>query len=473
MQKITQTNFLFYDYETFGKNTSLDRPAQFASLRTDINFNIIEKPQKFFCKLADDYLPQPEAVMVTGITPQIVQNQGVPEVEFAKRIHSILTKSNTCIIGYNNIHFDDEMTRNIFYRNFYDPYAWTWKNNNSRWDLLNVMRTCYALRPNGIIWPKRENGLPSFRLEHLTKANGITHNKAHDAISDVHATVELAKLVKKKQPNLFDFLFNHRQKQQLRMLIDLPHMQPLVYVSNTISTLQRNTSLVAPICWHPHNFNYLIIIDLTKDVSVLLDIDIKTLRKNIYKSSLFNEIIPTQVINLNKCPILAPANTLRIEDTIRLNIDRQQCIDNLLLLRKSPNIRNKILEIHSQFKPKILSNNVDTQLYKGFFNNFDQVNMKIIHKTEPINLRLLNIQFNDKRLDKLLFRYRARNFPKTLSNKEKKLWFQHKKKIFHPKYIHDFLCELRKLTVKNKNNINKIFLLKELYAYLCKLHPDK
>ena len=152
--------FLFHDYETFGTSPSLDRPAQFAAIRTDAELNVLGEPEVFYCKPADDYLPQPQAVMITGITPQEALAKGDNEAAFARRIHDLFTVPQTCIVGYNNVRFDDEVTRNIFYRNFYDPYAWSWQHDNSRWDLLDVMRACYALRPEGLTWPENDEGLP-------------------------------------------------------------------------------------------------------------------------------------------------------------------------------------------------------------------------------------------------------------------------------------------------------------------------
>lgn len=152
----------------------------------------------------------------------------------------------TCIVGYNNVRFDDEVTRNIFYRNFYDPYAWSWQHDNSRWDLLDVMRACYALRPEGITWPENDEGLPSFRLEHLTVANGIEHQNAHDAMADVYATIAMAKLVKTRQPRLFDYLYSHRNKRKLATLIDVPQMKPLVHVSGMFGAARGNTSWWRP-----------------------------------------------------------------------------------------------------------------------------------------------------------------------------------------------------------------------------------
>ncbi|MBZ2279372.1 MAG: exodeoxyribonuclease I, partial [Buchnera aphidicola] len=178
------STFLFYDYETFGTDACLDKPSQFACIRTDFNFNIIGSPECFYCFPPDDYLPNPSSVLITEITPQYTQKYGMNEYYFTKKIYDIFIQPNTCIIGYNNINFDDEITRNLFYRNFFDPYEWSWKNGNTRLDLLNLLRACYALRPDGINWCENEIGHPFFTLSALTKKNYISHIHAHNALSD-------------------------------------------------------------------------------------------------------------------------------------------------------------------------------------------------------------------------------------------------------------------------------------------------
>ncbi len=188
--------FFWFDYETWGVNPATDRPAQFAGVRPDQDCNISGAPVVIYCQIPNDYLPSPEAALITGITPQKTLRDGLPEPEFIRRIHQELSQPNTISLGYNNIRFDDEVTRYTLYRNFYDPYAWSWQNGNSRWDLLDVMRACYALRPDGINWPEDELGRPSFKLEKLSIANGIEHSNAHDAMADVIATIELAKKLK-------------------------------------------------------------------------------------------------------------------------------------------------------------------------------------------------------------------------------------------------------------------------------------
>lgn len=460
--------FLFHDYETFGTSPSLDRPAQFAAIRTDNDFNIIGEPEVFYCKPADDYLPQPEAVLITGITPQEARAKGDNEAAFAKRIHDIFTVPETCVVGYNNVRFDDEVTRNIFYRNFYDPYAWSWQNRNSRWDLLDVMRACYALRPEGIVWPENDDGLPSFRLEHLTKANGIEHSNAHDAMADVYATIAMAKLVKTQQPKLFDYLYAYRGKNKLITLIDVPQMKPLVHVSGMFGAWRGNTSWVAPLAWHPENRNAVIMVDLAGDVTPLLELDADTLRERLYTPK--NELgehspIPVKLVHLNKCPVLAQANTLRPEDADRLGINRQQCLDNLKQLRENPLVREKVVAIFAEAKPFVPSDNVDAQLYNGFFSDADRTAMKIVLETEPRNLPALDITFADKRIEKLLFNYRARNFPGTLDEKEQQRWLEYRRQIFTPEFLQAYAQELEMLYGQYEGNNEKLSLLKALYQY--------
>ena len=467
-QQASQPTFLFHDYETFGKSPSLDRPAQFAGVRTDMDFNIIGEPEVFYCQPADDYLPQPEAVMITGITPQQAKARGVSEAEFARRIHALFSEANTCVVGYNNVRFDDEVTRNIFYRNFYDPYGWSWQNGNTRWDLLDVMRACYALRPEGINWPENEDGMPSFRLEHLTKANGVEHANAHDAMSDVYATIAMAKLVKQQQPKLYDYLFSHRTKQKITTLVDIPQMKPLVHISGMFGAFRGNTSWIAPLAWHPDNRNALITCDLAGDMSPLLELDADALRARLYtpRDQLGDApAVPIKLVHINKCPVLAPANTLRPEDAERIGIDRQRCLANLTLLRQHPEIREKVVTLFAEAEPFAPVEDVDARIYDGFFSDADRSAMNIILQTDPSNLPALDLTYNDKRIEQLLFRYRARNFPGTLDDAEQQRWLQHRREALSPERVQSYVLELESLFNLYEGDSDKIAQLKALFEY--------
>ncbi|MDN0119835.1 exodeoxyribonuclease I [Yersinia frederiksenii] len=464
-----QPTFYIHDYETFGQRPALDRPAQFAGVRTDLDFNIIEEPLVIYCKPADDYLPQPEAVMITGITPQHALANGVNETEFARQIHQAFNVPGTCILGYNNIRFDDEVSRNIFYRNFYDPYAYSWQGGNSRWDLLDVMRACYALRPEGIVWPENEDGLPSFKLEHLTKANGVEHLHAHDAMSDVHATIAMAKLVKQAQPRLFDYLYQHRSKHKINALIDIVNMTPLVHVSGMFGAARGNTSWVAPLAWHPDNKNAVIMCDLAGDMSPLLSLDSDTLRERLYtrrdKLNAGDAAVPLKLVHINKCPVLAPAKTLLAENAERLGIDRQRCLENLQLLRQNPQIREKVVALFAQAEAFAVSDDVDAQLYNGFFSDADRATMKIILQTEPQNLPALDLTFQDSRLEPLFFRFRARNYPNTLTDSEQQRWLEHRRAALSPERVQDYVLQLEQFYNQYEDDKEKLALLKALFEY--------
>ncbi|KMK52368.1 exonuclease I [[Actinobacillus] muris] len=471
--------FFIYDYESFGVNPAIDRPAQFAGIRTDSEFNIIGEPVMFYCRQTPDYLPSPEAVMVTGITPQHCNQHGLSEPEFAARIHAEFSQPNTCVMGYNNIRYDDEMTRYTFFRNFFDPYEYSWKNGNSRWDLLDVVRACYALRPEGIEWAFDEEGQPSFKLEKLTKANGIAHENAHDAMADVYATIAMAKLLKQKQPKLFDYFFENRGKKALEAMIDTGEMTPLVHVSGMLGNYRGNTAWVVPLAWHPTNQNAVIVCDLAGDISGLLNESAEVLRDRLYtKKTLLEEqglaAVPLKLVHINKCPILAPAKVLLPENAERLGIDRPHCLANLKALKSQKSVvREKVVDIFSQEQVFEASDNVETTLYSGFFEPADKNNMAILRNLKPEELAHHGLKFSDPRVEKLLFHYRARHYPHTLSKAEQGQWQKYCQAQLANKMA-SFNQSLNDLFNLHHDDADKVKLLTELTAYaeqLCETPP--
>ena len=472
MQQEHQPTFFFFDYETWGTSPAKDRPSQFAGVRTDMDFNIIGDPLVIYCQPPSDYLPSPEAALITGITPQLAASKGLPEPEFIAKIHQQLATPNTINLGYNSIRFDDEVTRHTCYRNFIDPYAWSWQNGNSRWDLLDVMRACHALRPEGIEWPENDEGHISFKLEHLSIANGIEHENAHDAMADVIATIEMAKKVKAAQPKLFDYFLNMRHKRKLNDLIDIVNMTPLMHVSGMLGRECNYTSWVVPVAWHPTNQNAVIVVDLAKDPQAILDLDSEQLRQRLYtkRTDLAPDELPVPIklVHINKCPILAPAKTLTAENADMIGIDREQCLQNLQRLRQHPEIREKLIGVFAVDREFDANQDVDNQLYDNFFSPADRVAMDIIRQTEPEQLGGLDITFNDKRIEPLLFRYRARNFPWTLTEQEQQRWMNHSRDYFQSR-IDDYMLNLENLVHEHESDTKKITLLKSVYQYVEKL----
>lgn len=470
MNTASQPTFFIHDYETFGTHPALDRPAQFAGVRTDSEFNPLEEAVCFYCQPADDYLPDPEAVLITGITPQRALREGCCEAEFSARIHEQFTRPGTCVMGYNNIRFDDEVTRHLFYRNFFDPYAWSWKKGNSRWDLIDIVRACYALRPEGIEWPRNDEGAPSFRLEHLTEANQLQHSQAHDALSDVYATLALARLIKQKQPRLFHYFLQLRHKQNVMALLNIAEMTPLVHVSGMFGAHRNNVSLVAPLAWHPENRNAVIVCDLAGDIQPLLTLSPDALRERLYtpRAALADgeTPLPLKLVHINKCPVLAPAATLRAEDAARAGLDLAHCRQSLRTLRQSPQVRENVVTLFAEKAPFAAQPDVDAQLYDGFFSDADRAAIEIVRQTAPQNLPALALTFQDRRLNELLFRYRARNYPGTLDEQEQYRWLAHRKARLTVEVIQEYLTRLEMLSQRDEQDAGRQQLLRALYQYV-------
>ncbi|MEH6503097.1 MAG: exodeoxyribonuclease I [Cycloclasticus sp.] len=417
--------FYWYDYETTGVDPARDRVVQFAGIRTDLDFNPIGSPDEFYCKLHDDVLPHPEACLVTGISPQQTAQKGLLECDFIARIHQQFSTPQTCVVGYNSIRFDDEFTRNLLYRNFFDPYAREWKSGNSRWDLIDVVRLTHALRPDGIVWPTREGHLPSFKLEELTKANDIAHESAHDALSDVRATIALAKLIKQKQPKLYSWAFGLRDKKVASQSLDLLSQTPVVHISSMYPASQDCLAVVVPVIPHPVNKNGVVVFDLSIDPQALIDLTPDELYKRLYtptdQLAEGEKRIPLKTVHLNKSPMLAPLGTLSPAVKEKLRIDLEQCeIHRQQII--NANIADKLSKVFSRNEFEQPSD-PDLMLYGGgFFSSADARNMSQIRNCEKEKLATLDLPFEDERLAEMLFRYRARNYPETLMQDEQSLW---------------------------------------------------
>lgn len=417
-------SFYWHDYETWGADPRRDRPCQFAGLRTDEELNPVGDPLVLFCRPADDVLPQPDACLITGISPQRAEREGLVEAEFADAVHRELVCADTCAVGYNSIRFDDEVTRNLLYRNFFDPYAREWQNRNSRWDLIDSVRLAHALRPEGIDWPKREDGTTSFRLELLTAANDIEHSGAHDALADVRATIALARLLKSRQPRLFDYALSLRSKRRVADL--LGQNGPLLHVSARYPAEQGCIAPVLPVARHPVNNNGVICFDLRQDPKPLLELSAEEVHQRLFSRAEDLpegvERIPLKTVHTNRCPILSPMKTLTAEAARRWQIDEALIAGHARQLQAAPGLAEKVQRVHTlaEFPSET---DPDLMLYSGgFFPDTDRREMTRLHGLAPETLAAERFVFADRRLPEMLFRYRARNWPQTLSEEEREDW---------------------------------------------------
>jgi exodeoxyribonuclease-1 len=427
--------FFWHDYETFGRSPRRDRPAQFAGLRTDAQLNEIEAPLTLYCRPPEDYLPDPESVLITGITPQQALRQGLPEHEFAARIEEQLAREGTIGVGYNSIRFDDEFTRHLFWRCLIDPYAREWQNECSRWDLMDVVRTCWALRPEGIEWPQGDDARVSFRLERLSAANGLAHDAAHEALSDVRATLALARLVRARRPALWDFCLKLRRKDAV--LEEIGVGRPVVHISQQYPVERGCMAVVWPLAPHPVNRNEIIVWDLAQDPAELTRLDAAAVRRRIFSRT--EELpegearLPIKTLHVNKSPIVIGHVTRLGAAQQRFGIDLAAAMRHAEAAAALPDLAALWGAVYAPTDERAATEaarDVEEDLYGGLLGNEDRRTLNRLRQLSPASLaaacREGRAAFRDARLEELVFRYRARNFPDTLDAAERERWHEHR-----------------------------------------------
>ena len=424
-------NFLFYDLETSGLHHGAHRPLQFAAVLTDQNLKEIKRVN-WIIKLSPEILPLPEATLVTGISPQSTQS-GLSEPEFLKKLHEELLLPDTVVTGYNTIVFDDEVMRYTLWRNFYDPYEWQWKDGRSRWDVITLVRMTRALRPEGINWPFKVDGTPTNVLGEVAKVNNLAHINAHDALSDVEVTLDIARLIKQKAPKLFDFLLNLKDKKIVESYLDLEAPKPIVHTTSRFPSENLQTSVIYPLCPTPGRAGGVLVYDLRHDPTECLNLSPAQLKRLTYtkRNNLgqYEEArLPVKMVQFNKCPAIAPLEVLTPPAQKRINLSQQQINDNLKKLKKGlPAFAQKVYQAYKpedgKFPPK---EDPDLQLYDGFLPDVDRNQISAVRSAREKDLKSSNFAFQDPRLSKLFTLYKARNFPDSLSEAEKLEYIEYK-----------------------------------------------
>ncbi|WP_343187987.1 exodeoxyribonuclease I [Buchnera aphidicola] len=459
--------FIIYDYETYGLNVSLDKVSQFSCLEIDSNFNIIKSPISIFCYPPLDYIPDVFSIFITKILPQYAYFYGVNEYFLAKIIYKIFTQKNICILGYNNISFDNLITRNIFYRNFLDPYEWEWKHGNSVGDILQILRTFYILEPSCLLWPRNILGNISFRLSDITQLNKIPHLSVHNALSDVLATFSIFKILNSHNQYLLHSILNLYNKKKLWNFFLKNKNKPFFYISNVFGSQNNNIGVVCFLMIHPLNKNIILVYNLQYNPQYLFIflkqyLHTKEVFKNLFKLGVFS-------ISLNKKPIVLSYKKITTSNCIRLKLNYLLFQKNFFILKK----KNIILILKKIFTQKIIFKNfknVDLKLYDNFFNSFDKKILENFFKicSYQIPGEKFNKKFQDSRLSELFFRMRARNFSNTLLEVEKNKWRKHCQFFLKDFDFLKFFNNIEMLEIKYKNNPQKYKLIKKILFYVQK-----
>lgn len=419
-------SFYFYDLETSGVSPRDSRIMQFGGQRTDMNLEPIGEPDSMMVRLGEDVLPSPDAILITGITPQATLADGITEAEFLDYFISKAATPNTIMVGFNNIRFDDEFMRFSLYRNFYDAYEWQWKDGRSRWDLLDLVRMVRALRPGGVEWPFGPDGAPSNRLELLASVNKLDHSSAHDAVSDVEACIALAQLIRDKQPKLFDYLLNLRDKRKVAALAGSG--DPFVYTSGRYPGEFQKTTIVAAVGLDPTRQG-VFVFDLRynpEDFTSLSPSELAELWK--YNPDKDAPRLPVKSLQFNRAPAIAPLGVVDTASQERLELDMGAVKDHHKSLLKAEDFGDKLIAaqqlIGKKDQASLVSdiNKVDSQLYDGFVNDADKTKMSMVRAADAGQLADLEPGFTDERLNNLLLLYKARNFKSSLNEQEQEQW---------------------------------------------------
>lgn len=476
------TSFLFYDLETFGSDPRRTRIAQFAAIRTDAELREIDAPISIFVQPANDLLPSPVATLITGITPQDALRDGMVEADAFAMICEELSRPESCTVGYNSLRFDDEFIRHGLFRNFFDPYEREWRGGNCRWDLLDVLRLAHAVRPDGIEWPKREDGATSFKLEHLAAANGVREGDAHEALSDVRALIGLARRLKQAQPRLWAYALRLRDKKFASSLLDCIAMEPVLHVSQRFPALRLCAAPVLPLARNPQMDSRVIVFDLTQDPHDLLTMEPDALADRLYTPTRDLpegvERIALKEVHLNKCPALIAWPHLRAADFERLAIDPVQVAERAALIRAhGPEIAEKVRRVFARQGDRSPSD-VDASIYDRFIDKGDARHFPQVRTTPPHALRDASFAFRDPRLPELLFRYRARNWPGTLDADERVRWDAYRDQRLRvdsgwSEYTFESLqAELDALRLAHAGDARKLTLLDQVDAWARALDAD-
>lgn len=468
----SKQTFFFYDLETSGLSARDARIMQFAGIRTDLDLNQVGDPYNILVKLNEDTLPSPEALMVTRITPQQTHAEGVSEAEFARLLTEEIFTPGTIVVGFNNIRFDDEFIRHHLWRNFHDPYEWSWKDGRSRWDLLDVVRMTRALRPDGIVWPVQD-GKATNRLELLTKENGIDHFKAHDALSDVEALIAVTKLIRDKQPQLFNYLFDLRDKKKVQQLVNLDEPKPFVYTSGRYSGDFHKTTVAFPLTGSKNG--NLAVYDLRHDPSQFVHLSPEELRKRFYASWEERKAdgfvpLPVKEIAYNRVPAVAPLGVLESGDGWqRLALDAATIEKHRNILLQAPHFAENMRWLYENRPEYKKAAHAEAQLYDGFVNDRDRLRIETVRNALAHELADFRPEFSDERLGDLLLRYKARSFPGTLSEDEAHAWEQWRADYVKAQ-LPGFMKSLQRLAATEQDE-QKQFVLQELQLWAESIVP--
>ncbi len=404
------TNLVFYDFETCSSNVSYGQIIQAAAVLVNDNFQELDRYEGR-CKLSPGIIPEAMALIVNKTTPKILKETNLSHYKMIRQMMEKFNQwKNSIFIGYNSINFDEEFLRRTLFKNLDYPYL-TVTNGNERADLFSLTRAAYLYYPGCIKTEISDKNNPVFKLDKLAPINGIQHNDAHSAISDVLATVEIAKLLSKSAPNVWKASLMTTNKDKTLKIIknELTFCTDFFYYGKSIPFV------LTYVCEHPQ-WGYPMCFDLKSDPKNYFSLSLKDLRKELKKTP---KVIRT--IKHKKHPIIMNAS-YGINFDVYKKIGLEELCQRAKLIKENKEFSKKVSEILNE--EAMEKHDFDSQeevyaeesIYKKFTTKEDNAIMPIFHKAEWEEKFLVLQKFKDERLryfgKKILYEESPESLPK-------------------------------------------------------------
>jgi len=406
--------FIFYDTETTGTRTPFDQILQFAAIKTDDEFNILDTFD-VRCRLLPYIVPAPGALLVTGVSVSDITTCPLSHFEMMRQVHTKMhewSEGGAVFVGWNSMRFDETMLRQAYYQTLLPVYQ-TNTNGNGRADIMRMVQIVSTCAPNCLAIPLQTDGKRTFKLGLIAAANNVVLEHAHEALADTGATLGVAKLVKQRAPALWDALIaNARKSGPLSLIKSEPFLLlSEYYFSNAYSFV------VAAIVANADNANEWAVFDLQFDPAQYLNASDDDLR-----AAIDGKAKAIRRVSINSQPGLLPVDFA--PDDIqggRQSLETYQA--RAQLIREHSAFRQRVARLLAdRYEDKAEPANVEERIYSGFPSNDDQALMHSFHGENWEDRIGIIPEIKDDRYRQLGQRIVATERPDLLTVKARQVW---------------------------------------------------
>ena len=403
-------NLVFYDFETCSSNVSYGQIIQAAAVLVNDNFQELDRYEGR-CKLSPGVIPEAMALLVNKTTPKILKETNLSHYQMIRQmIDKFKQWKNSTFIGYNSINFDEEFLRRTLFKNLEYPYL-TNTNGNERGDLFSLARACHLYYPDCIKTPISDKNNPVFKLEKLAPMNNIKHDQAHSAMGDVLATIEIAKLLNKKAPNVWKASLMTTNKDKSFQLIK----EEQLFCTDFFYYGKSVPFVLTFVCQHPR-WTYPMCFDLKADPSYYFNLSIKELKKELDKKP---KVIRT--IKHKKHPIIMNSSYgMNFDSYKQLGVKKLK--ERAKLIRDNKEFAKKVSAIldddarEKQESESQVDVYAEETIYKKFTSDYDNKIMPEFHKVDWKDKFSVLQKFKDERMQyfgkKILYEESPQSLPK-------------------------------------------------------------